>query len=121
MKTIDTYDLLDLLSYKDLKAVRTWCEKNGVFIMKQGKREFVNETNFYVVYWQQFIAHLKSKHGANWEEVYKMYKDDKVDELYMLTHSVSKKLPIYRKNLNNENSIIKRIEDYEKEKKKNAA
>lgn len=61
-----------LLGYDDIRSVKLWCEKNGVFILKQGKARLVNGAEFMLTFYKPFIEHLKAKHG-NWKERFHDY------------------------------------------------
>ena len=37
-------ELRDLLGYKDIRAVRSWCKKNGLPIITVGKKEYLNQS-----------------------------------------------------------------------------
>lgn len=118
MKTIPLRELLKHLEYSDLRAVRTWCSKNNVFITKQGKNEFVFETNFKEVFELPFINKLKSKFGDEWESVYRLYSEGNVPALNMLQHATSSNHKIYKP----ENSIIQQyLTKYQSHGKKKAA
>jgi hypothetical protein len=118
MKTIPIENLLELLYYRDIKAVRTWCIDNDVLIIKHGKFEFVFETEFELAYEKPFVDKLKRKYGADWEDVYRLYKDGNIPALNMINSLSSKPMPIYNKN-NKLNQFELKIKEYEK--KKNAA
>jgi hypothetical protein len=121
MKTIPIENLLEPLCYIDLKAVRNWCADNDVLIIKHGKYEFVFETEFELAYEKPFVDKLKRKFGAEWEDVYRLYKDGNIPALNMINSLSQKKFPIYNKQKNKKNSILKDIEDYEKQKRNKAA
>lgn len=61
-----------LLSYNDLRSVRTWCKKHNVFIIKQGTKSYVNKWEFILSFHEKFIAHLKEKH-ENWKNIFVAY------------------------------------------------
>ncbi len=37
-------ELRELLGYKDIRTVRSWCKENGLPIMTIGKKEYLNES-----------------------------------------------------------------------------
>ncbi|OFY97878.1 MAG: hypothetical protein A3K10_15290 [Bacteroidetes bacterium RIFCSPLOWO2_12_FULL_31_6] len=118
MKTILIKNLLEPLNYKDLKAVRSWCTDHDVLIIKQGKNEFVIESEFESVFEKPFVDKLKRKFGGGWEDAYRLYKDGNIPALNMINSLSSNPMPIYNKK-NNENPFVIKIKEYEK--KKNAA
>jgi len=46
MKRLLLKELLEQLGYVDVRSVRKWCAKNGVFVFRQGKEEFVVKSEF---------------------------------------------------------------------------
>lgn len=87
MNTITLPDLQDFLGYSDLRAIRNWCHKNNVLVIKQGKNEFVFETDFKEKFERPFINKLKKEFGDDWESVYRLYSEGNIPALNML-HSV---------------------------------
>jgi hypothetical protein len=75
METKSIEEIKTILGYSDLRTVRKWCIDNNVLIIKQGKTEFVFETNFRLALELPFINKLKKKFGDDWESVYNLYKD----------------------------------------------
>ena len=58
-------ELLEKLGYLDLRSVRKWCAKNGVFVFRQGKEEFVIESEFKKAVEIPFINNLNSDSITN--------------------------------------------------------
>jgi hypothetical protein len=78
MKLLDIETLSELLNLKDPRSVRRWCEKNNVFIIKQGKQECVSQISFEEAFNKPLIINLKNKYGSDWDVVYKMHQEDDV-------------------------------------------
>jgi hypothetical protein len=60
MKTIEIKELKEKLGYLDLRAVRYWCKKNDVPIIKYGKMEFVIESDFEEAYEKSLLNKLNN-------------------------------------------------------------
>lgn len=120
MKTIAIEKLNDYLNYSDLRAVRNWCSKNDVLIIRQGKCEFVIESNFKEAYELPFISKLKKKFGKDWESVYLLYFEGNIPALHLINQLSSSQMPVYKKYKPEENEFVIKLKEYER-KKKNAA
>lgn len=120
MKVIHIEELLEILGYTDVKAVRNWCSRNDVLIMKPGKIEYVYETEFILAYEMPFINKLKNKFGDDWEQVYNLYKDGNIPALNMLNNSVLTASQLNKTKTTKDCPFTKKIKEYEKNKK-NAA
>ncbi|MFY9309605.1 MAG: hypothetical protein WAQ28_11215 [Bacteroidia bacterium] len=114
MNKIPIEELKEMLNYNDLRAVRSWCEKNDVLIVKQGKFEFVFETNFKEVYEKPFINKLKSKFGNEWESVYRLYKEGNVPALNMLAETPSVRYKPYRAKTPTVNRFQEKLDAYKR-------
>ena len=97
---------MSTLNYIDIRAVRGWCNKNGVTILKQGKNEFVFESNFKEAFEKPFIEKLKARFGGDWEQVYKLYKDDNIPALNALSGLTSVPTGFYK----SQNNLIKQYQ-----------
>ncbi len=118
MKHLLLKELLEQLGYRDIRSVRKWCAKNGVFIVRQGKDEFVIESDFNKAFEIPFINNLKKNYGKDWEEVYRLHQEGNVIGLTALQTSV----PVYRKTFKTENNIVsKYLNKYERDNKTKAA
>jgi hypothetical protein len=118
MKTIEIEQIRKMLQYSDLRGVRTWCEKNDVLIVKQGKMEFVFEPNFAEAYEKPLINKLKAKFGKDWESVYLLYKDGNVPALITLQDVPEVKYKAYK----SENKVFNKYnEKYKSLAKRSAA
>ena len=84
MGKLNLKDLMQELNYKDLRAVRNWCKKNGILIIIAGKAEYVIEANYKQVIEKPFIEKLKSEFGAEWESVYQLYSSGNIAALSTL-------------------------------------
>lgn len=84
MKLKSISDLQIILRYKDLRAVRAWCLKNKVAIIKQGKHEFVYEGEFNYAFDQPIIKRYKLQYGHDWERAYNLLKEDMFMEIDMM-------------------------------------
>jgi hypothetical protein len=73
MELLNLETLAEHLKFKDSRSVRRWCEKNNVVIIKQGKQECVSQISFEEAFNKPLIINLKSKHGADWHDVYQMH------------------------------------------------
>lgn len=78
-----------LLGYDDLRSVKLWCEKNGVFILKQGNATLVNGAEFMLSFYRPFIEHLKQKH-SNWKERFINYIEGNLGGLLGYSEQVSR-------------------------------
>ena len=116
MKKIDIEELKEMLYYDDLRAVRSWCEKNDVLIIKQGKAEFVIESNFEEVYEKPFINKLKNKFGKDWEAVYRLYKDGNVPALNVLQEANPKNHQTYQPKNNIIQNYLSKYQSHGKKK-----
>lgn len=114
MKVIHIEELFELLGYRDIESIRKWCVNNDVLITKTGKVEFVYETEFQLVYEKPFIDKLKRKFGAEWEQVYNLYKEGNITALNTLSGSTSKPTLLYRKESDSKNKFLEKLKDYEK-------
>ena len=94
MRIIHLNDLKEILDYKDLRAVRNWCEQRDVFVFNSGKGDCVNQTEFELVFDRPFINHLQRKFGSDWESVYKLYKDENIKALVTLNKFDLSKKPV---------------------------
>ncbi len=111
-------ELLEKLGYLDLRSVRKWCAKNGVFVFRQGKEEFVIESEIKKAVEIPFINNLKSKYGKDWEEVYRLHQEGNVLGLTALQNTE----PTIRKSFKTENEIVsKYLSKYETDRKTKAA
>lgn len=111
-------ELLEQLGYLDVRSVRKWCAKNGVFVFRQGKEEFVVESEFKKAFEIPFINNLKSKYGKDWEEVYRLHQEGNVLGLTALQSTA----PTIRKSFKTENDIVsKYLSKYETDRKTKAA
>ena len=118
MKHLQLKELLEPLAYRDIRSVKNWCSKNGVFIVRQGKDEFVMESDFKKAFEIPFINNLKSKYGKDWEEVYRLHQEGNVLGLTALQTSA----PALRKTFKTENDIVsKYLSKYERDKNSKAA
>lgn len=96
MKQILLKDLMNVLNYIDVRAVRGWCNRNGVTILKQGKNEFVFESNFKEAFEKPFIENLKRKFEKDWEQVYRLYENNNIPALNALSGLTSVPAGIYK-------------------------
>ncbi len=71
----------ELINRKDVRAVRTWCEKNQVKIYKDWAGEYVIKNDFDLAYDMPLILNLKAKYGDEWQLIYEAYNKD---ELYKM-------------------------------------
>ncbi len=78
MELLNIETLADLLNFKDPRSVRRWCEKNNVFIIKQGKQECVSQISFEEAFNMPLIINLKNKYGSDWDVVYKIHQEGDV-------------------------------------------
>lgn len=118
MERIKLKELFDYLGYVDMRSVRRWCNKNGVFIIRHGKDEFVFESDFKKAFEIPFINNLKKQYGKDWEEVYRLHQEGNVIGLTALQTSVL----VYRKTFKTENNIVsKYLNKYERDNKTKAA
>jgi len=72
MGMMEILKLKNMLNYRDLRSVISWCAKNDVFIIQQGNKQFVNQWEFILSFYKPFIKHLKKKH-KNWKEMFLGY------------------------------------------------
>jgi len=118
MKRLLLKELLEHLGYRDIRSVRKWCNKNGVFIIRHGKDEFVFESDFKKAFEIPFINNLKKLHGKNWEGVYRLHAQGDVLGLTELQTAT----PVQHKSFKTENDIVsKYLSKYESDKKSKAA
>ena len=118
MKHLLLKELLEQLGYRDIRSVRRWCAKNGVFIVRQGKDEFVIESDFKKAFEIPFINNLKKQYGKDWEEVYRLHQEGNVLGLSALQSTA----PTLRKSFKTENDIVsKYLSKYETDRKIKAA
>lgn len=59
-KYLDLDEVKKSLNYKDLRSVAQWCNKNGVFIIEQGKRHLVSKVEFLASFHKPLMEHLKN-------------------------------------------------------------
>lgn len=69
-----------ILSYNDIRSVRSWCKKSNVFIIKQGNKSYVNKWEFILSFHHKFIKHLKEKHN-NWKSIFVAYLKGSLTDL----------------------------------------
>jgi hypothetical protein len=119
MEILTIEELLEPLGLTDLRAVRAWCDKNDVLIIKQAKIEFVVEAEFTLAYELPFINKLKRKFGDNWEQVYNLYKEGNVPALNTLSQSTTTPQLFVSSN-EKDCHFTQKIKEYEN-RKKNAA
>lgn len=118
MKHLHLKELLEQLGYRDIRSVRKWCARHGVFIVRQGKDEFVIESDFKKAIEIPFINNLKKQYGKDWEEVYRLHQEGNVLGLTALQTSA----PVFRKTFKAENDIVSNyLNKYESDKKSKAA
>ena len=118
MKMISIDEVLLNLKSTDLRTARKWCVKNDVEIIKQGKNEFVFETEFKEVLERPFINKLKRKFGKEWESVYKLYAEGNILALNILQNMPTVNYKTYKPG----NEIIsKYLSKYENNEKTKAA
>ncbi len=82
-----------ILNYKDLRAVRNWCRKHNVFIIKQGNKSYVNKWEFILSFHKQFIEHLKAKH-KNWKKIFIAYLKGNLNHLVDTSEKSGKQLKV---------------------------
>ncbi|MCW3085085.1 MAG: hypothetical protein JWP12_2451 [Bacteroidetes bacterium] len=116
MNTLSLNKLLDYLDYSDLRAVRKWCNKNDVFIIKHGKNEFVFETDFKIVWERPFINKLKATFGDDWKSVYQLHKDGNIPALDILHNIPDVKYKTYKPAAKGSENYKKKLEEYAKNK-----
>ncbi len=116
MNKINIYELQEYLNYKDIRAIRNWCKKNNVFIIRQGKNEFVFETNFKEEYERPFINKLKKLYGNDWESVYRLYADGDIPALNMLQQLPEIRCKTYTSINKSKNTFNEKFENYRKHK-----
>lgn len=116
MNSLSIEVLLDHLNYTDLRAVRKWCKENDVQIIKQGKFEFVFESNFREAYEKPFVNRLQRKYGDGWESVYQLYKEGNIPALNTLHQIPEVTKKTYRQQKIKENSFTEKFKNYEKTK-----
>ena len=114
MKTIDITELKEKLDYLDLRAVRNWCKRNDVLIIKQGKMEFVIESNFEEVYEKPFINKLKRQFGDDWVSTYRLYKEGNITALNILQTVPNVQYKIYRPTGKTKNKFQEKLDAYKK-------
>lgn len=117
MKTIILEELLEHFGFVDVRAVKAWCEKNDVLVVKQGKIEFVYEMDFQMVYELPFINKLKKKFGDEWERVYRLYKDGNVPALVNINDLSKNSLPIYNNKSKKDSFYYEILKKHEEQKK----
>lgn len=110
MVKIPIDDLKEILPYKDVRAIRKWCEKHNVYVFDKGKKtESVSETEFEIEYDKGFISHLKKKYGEDWNSAYRLFKDGNIEHLCTLNNAgVSQK---FYKKINSKNQSIQKIQN----------
>jgi hypothetical protein len=79
--------LKDILGYRDMRSVIEWCEKNGVYILRQGNKQVVNTAEFILSYYKPFINHLQTKH-QNWKEYFINYLEGNIKKLITETIAI---------------------------------
>ncbi|MES2566983.1 MAG: hypothetical protein V4565_08965 [Bacteroidota bacterium] len=72
------------LGYKDIRAVRQWCRKNNILVIKTGRIEFVLESAFKEAFERPFIEKLRKDFGNDWEAAYNVYADGNIPALNTL-------------------------------------
>lgn len=103
--------LKDMLGYSDVRSVMSWCEKNGVYVIKQGNQKLVNSTEFILSYYKPFIQHLKSKH-CNWKERFIDYLEGNITNLLVEKEVVT--IPVQSKTITKrrtESSFLQKLKD----------
>ena len=72
------HEITALINRKDIRAVRTWCRKNGVTIYTDAISEYVIQNDFDLAYDLPLIKKLKAEHGDTWQIIYQAYHEDKL-------------------------------------------
>jgi len=116
MKMIPLPDILDFLSYTDLRAARNWCRKNNVLVLKQGKNEFVFEIEFKEKFERPFINKLKKEFGDEWEQVYRLYADGNIPALFTLQQIPTVKRGSYNSINKKKSEFLIMLEEHERTK-----
>ena len=81
MNRIYLSKLSGLINRQDKRSARKWCVKSHLQIYRNSSGEFVNESEFEVVYNLPVINQLKSEYGNSWIEYYEAYNNG---ELYKM-------------------------------------
>lgn len=72
-------ELSPFINKKDVRSIRKWCVKNRLPIYKDSSGEFVNETEFELIYNLPILSRIKENYGDNWHDYYEAYQNK---ELY---------------------------------------
>ncbi|MES2592181.1 MAG: hypothetical protein V4608_09875 [Bacteroidota bacterium] len=114
MNKITVDELREKLNYNDTRAIRSWCKRNNVLVIKHGKMEFVIESNFEEAYEKPFINKLKGQFGSEWESVYRLYKEGNVPALNMLQEAPSVTYKAYKSNSTTKSRFQEKLDAYKK-------
>lgn len=78
MNYLSIIEVKEKLKYKDIRAVRNWCKKNRVCILKHGLNLVVVEAEFIDALERPFILYLKNKYGDQWEKALQHFQSGAV-------------------------------------------
>ena len=88
-------ELSTLINKKDIRSIRKWCSKNHLHIYKDSSGEFVNETEFELIYNLPIISRLKENHGDDWHEYYTAYQNKELYTFLKVSPTAADKKAIY--------------------------
>lgn len=114
MRKLSIEELQEQLNYSDLRAVRNWCKKNDVLLIKHGKSEFVYEANLKMVFEKPFISWLKSRLGNDWEHAYRLFDEENIPALNTLQEIPSITYKAYKSNSTMKNQFLEKLDGYKK-------
>ena len=91
LKVIDIEVVQRMLKYKTVRGAVAWCEKNGLFILKQGLSRTVSELEFILIYHKPRINYMKRNH-KNWKEMFLNLVSDDMSQLLSSVYEDSSKV-----------------------------
>lgn len=75
IETITVREAAELLKYKKIKSVETWCKKNNLPILSENgnKKKYLIRAQFEYARLKKFILYLKEKYKEKWLVVFEVY------------------------------------------------
>lgn len=85
LEFLDISEVMQKLNYSDQRPAYRWLEKEGVYVLIQGKAKKVNRAQFLIAYLKPFIQHLKKRFPEKWKIMIQHYVDQDFPALAALS------------------------------------
>lgn len=81
------------LGYNTFRSVKSWCKNNGVTILGEGSKKWVNTLQFNIAFYKQFIQELKENYPIGWADIFKAFMENDAKKLLELTEKKTELKP----------------------------